>query len=92
MRDKQFYIDAIKMDLYRVVVATGDIRKKAPIASIQEFIQHAQQEFNTISLSRREKELKNELKVLSKNFEQTISKTDTRLKWTEKILTIRCRL
>ena len=92
MRNKQFYINAIKMDLYRVVVATGDIRKKIPVESVQEFMQHALLEFNKIQLTHHEKDLKNELQNLSNPIEQILNKSEARLKWTENILTIRCRL
>lgn len=92
MRDKQFYINAIKMDLYRIVVATGDIRKKAPIESIQEFMQHALLEFKKIQLTVHEIKLKNELQNLSRSIGRMKQNSNMRLKWTENILTIRCRL
>lgn len=91
MRDKKFVIDSIKMDLFRVVTATGDIRKEIPKKSVTEFLTHAYKDFDKITLSDRESYLKNNLKHL---IDQLPSITDpfNRLRWTENILTIRCRL
>ena len=38
MRNRNFYINAIKMDLYRVVTATGDITKPTASESAKEFL------------------------------------------------------
>lgn len=61
-RDKQFYINSIKMDLYRVVTAVGDIRKSIPKHSVREFLEHADKDFDRIELSEHEQALHQKLK------------------------------
>ena len=91
MRDRQFIINSIKMDLYRVVTASGNINKILPKQSIVEFIEHANQDFGKIELTERETTLRQQLKDLLKQLAD-IKDPFTRLRWTEDILTIRCRL
>ena len=38
MRDKKFVINSIKMDLYRIATAAGDISKPLPKQSVEEAI------------------------------------------------------
>lgn len=91
MRDKQFIINSIKMDLYRVVTAVGDTNKELPQQSVIEFMEHANKDFEKIKLSDREKKLKQELKQLLDQLPQ-IKDSSSRLRWAENILTVRCRL
>jgi hypothetical protein len=91
MRDKQFYINSIKMDLFRVVTATGDVSKELPTQSIVEFMEHVRKIWDSVELTNRENALKQEFLQLQDQLPQ-IKDTPSRLKWAEKILTIRCRL
>lgn len=50
MKNNQFIIDSIKMDLYRVVTAAGDINKALPLQSITEFMKHADKDFGKKNL------------------------------------------
>ena len=92
MRDKKFYIDSIKMDLYRVVTAVGDITRMISPESVNEFMQHAERDFNKMELTTHEKQLRNELKTLTKSLVDNLQDPHKRLRWTEDILTIRSRL
>lgn len=91
MRDKKFVINSIKMDLYRVVTAAGDIRKELPKQSVIEFMEHAGRDFEKTELTLREKELKSQLKNLLSQLND-LRDARARLKWTEDVMTIRCRL
>lgn len=92
MRDKSFYINAIKMDLFRVVTAAGDITTKFPYQSIKEFLNHAQSDFEKIPKTEHEQKLYKELALLANSIDQSKINNPDRLRWAEKILTIRCRL
>lgn len=92
MTDKKFVIDSIKMDLYRVVTATGDIRKEVPKKSVEDFLDHALLDFKKVELNKRESILRQELKKLKKEFEHAVADPFNRLKWAEDVLTVRCRL
>ncbi len=91
MIDKKFVIDSIKMDLYRVVTASGDITRDLPLKSIEEFLNHADKDFEKINLTPRENILRKELKKLRKYLKK-LKDLKSRLRWTEDVLTIRCRL
>ncbi len=91
MRDKQFLINSIKMDLYRVVTAAGDTNKELPKQSIIEFMEHANKDFEKAELTDREKGLQQELQNLLNQLSQ-IKDPLARLRWTEDVMTIRCRL
>ena len=91
-RDRNFIINSIKMDLYRVVTAAGDITKEMPTKSIQEFINHATADFEKLELNEKESNLKNELLLLTTSINSCQNDPHKRLKWAEQILTIRCRL
>lgn len=79
------------MDLYRVVTAAGDIRNKLPIRLVSEFIAHADKDFDKTELNEKEKSLRKILKDLSQQL-SSIKDDKARLKWTEDVMTIRCRL
>ena len=79
------------MDLHRVVTASGDIRKEIPKESVKEFLNHAKIDFEKMSLTKREHSIKRKFEELIKKFD-VISDPHERLRWTEDILTIRCRL
>ena len=91
MRDKKFIIASIKMDLYRVVTAAGNINKELPQQSVLEFIKHAENDFAKVNLTDREKGLQQQLMRLETQLPQ-ITDPHSRLKWVEDVLTIRCRL
>lgn len=91
MRDKKFVIDSIKMDLYRVVTASGDISKNMPKESVIEFMKHADKDFDKIELEEREKTLRKKLQNLLLNIDVTKDPQE-RLKWAEDVLTLRCLL
>ena len=91
MRDKQFVINSIKMDFHRVVTAAGDVNKKLPKQSIIEFMKHADKDFENIKLTQREQALRQHLQSLLKQLPD-IKDPLSRLRWTEDVMTIRCRL
>jgi transcriptional regulator GlxA family with amidase domain len=92
MRNKQFVINSIKMDLHRVVTGAGNIAQTFPIISVTEFLQHANKNFDKIELSNRETALRTELQQLIETMKDNIQDPHKRLRWTEKVLDIRCRL
>lgn len=95
MRDKQFVINSIKMDLHRVVTGAGDINKELPRESVEAFLDHALTDFEKIELNKKENQLKKELEekrdILLKS-QNEIADPHLRLRWTEDVLTIRNRL
>lgn len=91
MRDRQFIIDSIKMDLYRVVTAVGNLNTEIPLKSANEFITHAINDFNKTKLTEKELKMKTQLESLKTSL-SLITDPHTRLRWTEDVLTIRCRL
>lgn len=91
MRDKQFIIDSIKMDLLRIVTAVGNIQKPIPRESVQEFLTHALKDFDKTELTERELMLKKQVQNLN-NILPELKDSPTRLRWAEDALTIRCRL
>ncbi len=90
-KDKKFIIDGIKMDLYRVVTGTGDIRKELDKDYARIFLEHAKKEFTRIQLNTTERKLLNELETLDKSLDY-VQDPHNRLRWVENIMTIRCRL
>ena len=91
MKDKKFIINSIKMDLFRVVVAAGDLTKELPTESIKEFLEHADKDFDKTRLNNREKLLREKLRELTKSVD-SLSNPHIRLRWAEDVLTTRCRL
>jgi hypothetical protein len=90
-RDKKFVIDSIKMDLFRVITATGDITKEIPRELVETFLKHADKDFAKIELSAHENELRNKLRSLMDEFSE-ITQPKARLRWTEDVMTLRCML
>ncbi len=88
---KKFVIDSIKMDLFRVVTAAGDITKKLPTKLIQTFLQHADESFDKITLEPREKSIRTDLRNLAGKLDGLVN-PHQRLRWTEEAMTLRCRL
>ena len=66
MRDRNFYINSIKMDLFRVVTATGDITKPVALESVKEFMTHSLKDFENFKNTDHDKEIKSNLVTLSK--------------------------
>ena len=91
MRDKQFVINSIKMDLHRVVTASGDMSKELPQQSVIEFMEHADKDFGKTDLTQKEQSLRLQLQNLLKDL-PNIKDPLSRLRWTEDVMTIRCRL
>ena len=79
------------MDLYRVVTATGDITKPTASESAKEFLDHALRDFDKFQNTNHDSKLKNKLVELSAEIYK-LQDSNYRLRWTEDILTIRCRL
>lgn len=90
-RDKEFVINSIKMDLFRIVTATGDLTKKIPQKSVIAFLNHADKDFDKIELTQREKEIREKLRILADKLPELRDPED-RLRWTEDVMTARCRL
>ena len=90
MRDRNFYINSIKMDLFRVVTATGDVTKPAAKESAQQFLQHALEDFEKFENNEKDLDLKAELQQLEKELFK-LDDPQHRLRWTERVLTTRCR-
>lgn len=91
MRDKQFILNSIKMDLLRLVTAVGNIQNPVPHKSVQEFLTHAINDFDKTELNEKELALKNQLLDLNTRLPE-VKDQSTRLRWAEDVLTIRCRL
>jgi len=91
MRDRDFYINSIKMDLFRVVTATGDITKPLSLKSAKEFLDHAINDFDKFPNTDHDIKIKNNLVDLSKELFKIQSPHD-RLRWAENVLTNRCRM
>lgn len=80
------------MDLHRVATMVGYINKSISIVSVMEFIHHAELDFNKLELNKHESNLKAELITLKKELGDSLKDPHKRLRFAEKILTIRCRL
>jgi len=91
MRDRDFYINSIKMDLFRVVTATGDLTKPVALASTKEFLDHALSDFDKFQNTDHDLEIKRKLMGLSAEMFK-LQDPSHRLRWSENILTNRCRL
>jgi hypothetical protein len=91
MRDRDFYINSIKMDLFRVVTATGDISKPPATESAREFLEHSIKDFEKFPNTKHDSKIKNEL-LKSLNDLYKLNEPAHRLRWAENILTARCRL
>ena len=92
MRDKQFYLNAVKMDLLRLVHYVGNLENPVSEKSISEFINHALNDLNKLELNSLETNLKQELRLLAKEVINYLDDSKKRLQWADKILTIRCRI
>lgn len=94
IRNKNFVLGSIKMDLQRVVTATGDPEKPLQKDSAEQFLKHALSDFDKIQATHHQNELKKQLTLLLKHLEKEhpLTNKQERLHWAEKILTIRCRL
>lgn len=79
------------MDLFRVVTATGDITKPVALESAQEFLDHALKDFEHFQNTDHDKILKKNLIALSNQMFK-LNDPYHRLRWTEDVLTTRCRL
>jgi len=91
MRDKQFFINSIKMDLLRVVTAAGNLNNPIPQESVNEFLTHAINDFDKTSLDEKDKMFKKQLISLRDSL-TSINDPHERLRWAEDVLTIRCRI
>ena len=91
MRDRNFYINSIKMDLFRVVTATGDVTKPAAVESAKEFLAHALREFSNFQNTEHDKKIREELILLSGEMNK-LQDPHHRLRWAENVLTSRCRM
>ena len=92
MNKRKFIIDSIKMDLHRVINATGDITKALPTQSIEEFLDHADRDFGKLDPTAQDSDLRSLLRSHRKNLVNSTSDPHKRLRWTEEIMTIRNRL
>lgn len=90
-RNKKFIIDSIKMDLFRVITATGDLTKEIPQKSVEDFLRHADKDFDKVNLNESEKKVRNKLRTLSDKVGD-LADPKTRLRWTEDVMTARCML
>ncbi len=79
------------MDLYRVVTATGDISKPAAEESAKQFLTHALSDFDKFENTQHDIEIKKNLAELAEKIFKLKDQTH-RLRWTEHILTARCRM
>lgn len=79
------------MDLYRVVTAAGDTTKELPKEEIKEFLDHADEDFEKIEPTERENVLRKYLHKFSKEL-YNLQDPHKRLRWTENIMTVRCKL
>lgn len=91
MRDRNFYINSIKMDLYRVVTASGDIRKPIAADSVKQFLEHAINDFDKFENNKHDKKLKENL-LSSMSDLYNLKDPLQRLRWVENVLTTRCRM
>lgn len=91
MRDREFYINSIKMDLYRIVTAVGKDEVNTSTESANEFLNHAIGDFNKFDNTSHDKLIKNKLENLQDTIYK-ISDPKYRLLWAEDVLTARCRL
>ena len=79
------------MDLFRVVTATGDVSKPPAKESAREFLDHALNDFDKFENTYHEKKIKEELKQLYEEMFK-LDEPNHRLRWTENVLTARCRI
>lgn len=91
MSDPQFVKESIKMDLYRVVTAAGNINNELPLQSIEAFMRHADMDFEKTQLTDIDKKLRQQLARLLDELPQ-IKDPHSRLRWAENVLTIRSLL
>lgn len=91
MRDRNFILNSIKMDLHRVVTAVGKIDHEIPKQSVIEFLNHATKDLNGLQLTPNEQLLKSQLQTLINKIPETHD-LYSRLRWAEDVMTIRCRL
>jgi hypothetical protein len=91
MRDRNFYINSIKMDLFRVVTATGDVSKPAAIESAREFLEHSINDFDKFPNNEHDRQIKRELEKSLDDLVK-LQVPGHRLRWAENVLTARCRL
>lgn len=91
LRSKSFILASIKMDLFRVVTATGNISQELPRDSVLDFLHHADRDFEKITLTEHEAQIRQKLRELAKTLPTVVGPHD-RLRWAENILTLRCRL
>lgn len=91
MRDRTFYVNSIKMDLFRVVTATGDVTKPAAVESAKEFLEHALKDFNNFINTDLDITIKENLYKLAKQMYK-LDDPYHRLRWSEEVLTNRCRM
>uniref|UniRef100_A0A7C4XTT7 Uncharacterized protein n=1 Tax=candidate division WWE3 bacterium TaxID=2053526 RepID=A0A7C4XTT7_UNCKA len=91
MRDRNFYINSIKMDLFRVVTASGDLSKPPATLSIKEFLEHAINDFNKFSGTSHDNAIRSKLQQLYNDMYR-LEDFNHRLRWVEEVLTARCRL
>ncbi len=91
MRDKQFFINSIKMDLLRVVTAVGNLNNPIPQESVNDFLTHAIKDFDKTPLDEKDEMFKKQLITLRDRL-TSINDPHKRLRWAEDVLTIRCRI
>ena len=91
MRDRNFYINSIKMDIFRVVTATGNMSKPASIESAKEFLEHSIKGFEKFPNTDHDITIKQDLQRFLKEISK-LQEPNQRLEWVENVLTARCRL
>jgi hypothetical protein len=91
MRDRSFFINSIKMDLFRVVTAMGDVSRPGSVESAKEFLEHSIHDFEKFPNVEHDVIIKKELILFLKEIFK-LQNPSHRLRWVENVLTARCRL
>jgi len=92
MRDKEFYLRAVKMDLLRTTKVVADLKHSVSEEEAKEFLLHGLKDLGKNKLNPQEKKLQQELIELKKTLPECLKDPHQRLRWAEKVLTVSCRL
>lgn len=80
------------MDLYRIEKELQKTESKINLKYVNTFLDHALADFEKFTPNKREKSLRDELFTLSESLGDIDGDLHKRLQWTEKVMTVRCRL
>jgi uncharacterized protein YjfI (DUF2170 family) len=92
IRDDNFYVNAIKMDLYRVFHMGAQVLLPFDAGLSNTFLGHALQTFPKLSSNSERTDVMTRINTLSSQAVAVSQNVHERLRWSERVMTLYCLL